>query len=123
MKSIQSKLTILILIILTAALGGLSTQLSSLNTSSFLVGVGILLVSGICVVALTRKIVKPIITLKHEIITLAEKGGDLTQEINVSSKDEVGELTHAFNKFLANLRTIMTEINESATNVAEHPNN
>lgn len=56
-------------------------------------------------------ILKPINILKRELEILAERGGDLTQKINISSNDEVSKLAEAVNKFLSNLRIIMIEVN------------
>lgn len=64
-------------------------------------------------------ILKPINILKNEMDALASKGGDLTQEIKISSKDEFGLLATAINKFLANLRTIMIEVNETTASTVE----
>ncbi|WP_158291469.1 methyl-accepting chemotaxis protein [Desulfosporosinus sp. Sb-LF] len=59
-------------------------------------------------------IVKPLNFLKKELDSLADNGGDLTQVIPIDTKDEVGDLARAINKFLANLRTIMTVVMEQA---------
>ena len=83
----------------------------------------IILISILLVVAvgvlIIASIVKPINTLKNEMETLASKGGDLTQEIKISSKDELGVLAIAINKFLANLRTIMIEVNENTASTVQ----
>jgi methyl-accepting chemotaxis protein len=63
---------------------------------------------------ISRGITKPINILRHQLDTLAENGGDLTQEIKIESKDEIGGLAQAVNKFIANLRVIMLEVNKSA---------
>lgn len=80
------------------------------------IGVALGLVLGIII---SRSIVKPVYTLRAELETLAERGGDLTQEINDNGKDEIGDLARAVNKFIANLRLIMIEVSNSAKNVAE----
>lgn len=87
----------------------------------------ILLVSIIisCILAvvagmfIAASILKPINVLKKELKTLAQKGGDLTQEIKISSKDEFGDLADTVNNFLANLRTIMIEVNSNANNTVK----
>lgn len=72
-----------------------------------------ILLSIVASFVIIASIVKPINILKNELETLASNGGDLTQEIKISSKDEFGILTTAINKFLENLRTIMIEVNEN----------
>ncbi len=69
-----------------------------------------------------RSIIKPINILKNELETLANKGGDLTQEIKISSKDELGLLANSVNKFLSNLRTIITEVNHNTNSTVETVN-
>jgi methyl-accepting chemotaxis protein len=88
------------------------------NTFIVIILISILLVVvvGVLIIA---SIVKPINILKNEMETLASKGGDLTQEIKISSKDELGVLATAINKFLANLRTIMIEVNENTASTVQ----
>lgn len=57
--------------------------------------------------------------LKKELTVLAEKGGDLTQQIVIKNKDEIGSLAQATNKFIANLREIMAQVIQSAEHVAD----
>lgn len=61
---------------------------------------------------------RPIRILSRELEVLAEKGGDLTQEIKVNSKDEFEKLAGKVNKFLSNLRLIVREVNGSTDNVS-----
>lgn len=63
-----------------------------------------------------------------EIISKIEAGkGDLTDRINVKSKDEIGQLVEGVNNFIANLQMLMRAIKEesekmlvSANNVSAH---
>lgn len=61
-------------------------------------------------IIMTLSIVNPIMLLKREIEKLADKGGDLTQEIKIKSKDEIGQLASGVNKFISNLRNIMETV-------------
>jgi methyl-accepting chemotaxis protein len=78
---------------------------------------GVALAIGLGII-ITRGITKPVHVLKQELNALAENGGDLTQEIKVNSQDEVGDLAQAVNKFLVNLREIMTKVRDSSIGVA-----
>ncbi len=60
-------------------------------------------------------IIKPIGKLKRELNILAQTGGDLTREIDIKSKDEVGQLADSVNKFLFNVRTIVNGIIKEST--------
>ncbi|MEG6521757.1 methyl-accepting chemotaxis protein [Desulfotomaculum sp. 1211_IL3151] len=84
-------------------------------TAAIIVGVGLAIFLGIFI---SRGIVKPTSVLQRELHALAEKGGDLTQEININSKDEIGDLARTVNKFIANLRSIMLEVNKNSVSVA-----
>lgn len=63
--------------------------------------------------------IKPIKKLSLEMEKLAKKGGDLTQKIKISSKDEVGDLAESVNIFLKTLRDIMTEVNSCSDFVGD----
>ena len=55
-----------------------------------------------------------------EIITNIEKGeGDLTERINVKSKDEIGQLVGGVNSFVEQLQGIMLKIRESSNSLNE----
>jgi len=62
-------------------------------------------------VIILLSIIRPIGKLNEKLRTLAEKGGDLTQQIDIHSRDEIGDLALSVNKFLTNFRLIMTEVN------------
>lgn len=66
---------------------------------------------------ITAGIIKPIKLLHHELDSLAGKGGDLTQKINISSRDEIGGFADVVNKFLSNLREIISGVVNEAKNV------
>ncbi|WP_373897323.1 methyl-accepting chemotaxis protein [Haloimpatiens sp. FM7315] len=51
--------------------------------------------------------------LKSELDALSEKGGDLTQEIKVNTKDEINDLAKSINKFINNMRNIMASVVEN----------
>lgn len=78
----------------------------------------ILVVVGISIAAIViRSIRKSLNILKTELDILAEKGGDLTQNITVPSKDEINELANSLNKFIDNIREIIISVNESVDNI------
>ncbi|MCW6095071.1 methyl-accepting chemotaxis protein [Clostridium sporogenes] len=55
--------------------------------------------------------------LKGELDELSERGGDLTQEIKVNSKDEINDLAKSLNKFIQNIKDIIKTVNESVDNI------
>ncbi|WP_070000230.1 methyl-accepting chemotaxis protein [Cellulosilyticum sp. I15G10I2] len=64
-------------------------------------------------------IIKPITTLKVRLKDLAQKGGDLTQTIEIKSKDEMGELAQSVNQFINNIKEIIIEVNIRANGVSK----
>lgn len=78
-----------------------------------------------------RSVVKPITSmhsqLEHIIAQIDEEQGDLTARIEISSRDELGQLASGFNRFIKTLQTIMGSVVESTgrmnqivTNVVEN---
>ncbi len=80
---------------------------------------GILILAMIIVMILTsimlRKILKPLTTIKTVFQEIAK--GDLTQDIQIRSKDEIGDLSISFMDFLVNIRSIITNIKKSTEDV------
>lgn len=93
---------------------------SALNRYKLILKVSIIsIVCGIILLLLLsvyiiRSITGPINLLQKELHTLAESGGDLTQEIKIESKDEIGYLAKSVNNFIASIRSIMIQIKESS---------
>lgn len=64
-------------------------------------------------------IVKPLKLLNREVANLAEKGGNLTQRIDIERRDEIGNMADNINKFLATIRAMLIEINQQSNQVEE----
>ncbi len=76
------------------------------------------IIFGILITILvTNGIIRPIKQLGKELEDLAHRGGDLTSEIKIDTRDEIGDLAKSVNKFITNLRSIMLEVNECSRNV------
>jgi len=77
----------------------------------------ILIVSLLIYIAL-NKLYQPIIALKSTVQDLAQGNGDLTQRLEVTSKDDLGQIAEAVNTFISNLQAIMLEISQSTTHIS-----
>lgn len=66
---------------------------------------------------LGKLIVKPVKNVSNFFIKMAEGEGDLTQKISYKSKDEVGQLSNNFNKFISNLANMVKSIRNSTENL------
>lgn len=62
----------------------------------------------------TRAVVKPVRDVTHKLENIAQHGGDLTQRIGLQTRDEVGELSRAFDSLMVKLQTMIKEVAESA---------
>lgn len=67
---------------------------------------------------LIRSIVAPLHRVNKQLHDIADGKGDLTQELTVFSKDEIGQLAGSFNRMLANLRELISQVRGHAQQVA-----
>lgn len=95
-----------------ANLFGLS---QSISKSLLWTGILLLLLISAVMLFVISKIVKPLRYLERFASKIAE--GDLTVQVPITTKDEVGQLSEAFNKMTANMRTILQKVNHSVQEV------
>jgi len=88
---------------------GLLYTITAILTASLILG-------GIMMMIIVSSIIKPIKKLKDQAITVSN--GDLTKAINITTKDEVGELATAFHDMQNNLQNLIQNIELSSENVA-----
>ncbi|MFJ9498589.1 methyl-accepting chemotaxis protein [Brevibacillus centrosporus] len=79
-------------------------------------GIALSLLFGI---ALTRMIAIPINQVKNRLVEMSNAGGDLTQRLQVKSRDEVGQLAYEFNSMLASIQEIIKEVLRDSRLVAD----
>ncbi|WP_111494895.1 methyl-accepting chemotaxis protein [Marinobacter bohaiensis] len=96
-------------------------QSSEIFASAREVGVNTAIISAVLVILfgaiglyIANRIVTPINQVKDSLKTIAEGEGDLTTRIEVSSKDEVGELATWFNQFIESTREMIDAIKETS---------
>lgn len=98
-----------------------SEQANQLYSRSRYILIGVIaaavIFSGTAAIIIILSITLPIGKLKKKLFVLAESGGDLTQKIDIHSKDEIGELASGVNAFIGNIRSIMIDVNKSSENV------
>ncbi len=81
-----------------------------------LVGLGVLLILA---VVLGRRVVSKLHLLIAALDDLAAGEGDLTRRIEVSSRDEIGDMAMAVNRFVAKLHPIVREAGEVAVRTGQ----
>ncbi|MCT8978621.1 methyl-accepting chemotaxis protein [Clostridium sp. CX1] len=59
-------------------------------------------------------VVHPVRNVTERLKEISENNGDLTQRIGYESRDEIGELSSAFDTFVDKLHTIIKEVSDSA---------
>lgn len=77
------------------------------------------LIIGLLITVSITKVVKQMVDMLKD---MAESGGDLTKRIQVSVKDEIGDLASWFNAFLDNLHDIMVQVKQSSETVSSAAN-
>lgn len=79
----------------------------------FVAGI-VIIVAGVFTSVYTgRKLARPIVHLAFLMQRIAEGGGNLTQRLEISSSDEVGQLARWFNLFLQKLQEIVVGVMSS----------
>ena len=92
-------------------------ETETVNTTFSLIAITtIIVVIAFAIISymLSNRIIKPINNTSQTMKEIAEGNADLTIRIPEKSKDEIGQLTHWFNKFIENLQTIVLNIKEEA---------
>ncbi|WP_461248883.1 HAMP domain-containing protein, partial [Treponema sp. R6D11] len=82
-----------------------------------LAGIAIIIAAIIVYIALNNT-TKPIVKVAETLKDISEGEGDLTRNIPVSSKDEVGDLALYFNKTLEKIKNLVLVIKKEATNLS-----
>lgn len=75
------------------------------------------IVTAILVSFAANAIVKPLNSAVAGLKDIAEGEGDLTMRLQVTSKDEIGDMAHWFNTFIEKLQGIIKQIAENSTSV------
>ncbi len=95
------------IIISTIPMKNLVADVDKVARNIALMGVALVIVGVIMAISLSQTIIRPIKTLKASMHQVA--GGDLTIQLQDDSKDEIGDLSHVFQKMLYNLRELIIE--------------
>ncbi|MCT4507886.1 MAG: methyl-accepting chemotaxis protein [Tepidibacter sp.] len=96
----------------------INNALKILLIKTIIISIISFIVGGIILSLLIRKVTNPL----KKLVEVANKvsNGDLTQDIDIKSKDEVGMLADSFNKMINNLRDITSKIQDVGLNVASY---
>ena len=86
-----------------------SVRNTTLLISVLAVGVMLLLIA-----AILRSLSQPLVRLSNTMQTLSQGEGDLTRRLDITSQDEIGQTSSAFNQFMDKLRGMFHEVKHHA---------
>jgi methyl-accepting chemotaxis protein len=125
-KAVKSNMTI-VLYPLTIGTSGISwavmlgsvekvvlQDVHSLTRIVILIAAGIALMVAVIIFLVAGNITKPIVNVALTLKDISEGEGDLTKTINVTSKDEIGDLALHFNKTLEKIKNLVRTIKNQA---------
>ena len=82
------------------------------------IGIAAMLIAALIIFFVLGAITKPLVTVTHTLKDIAEGEGDLTKTINVSSKDEVGDLAKYFNDTLKKIKNLVINVKKEADSLS-----
>ncbi len=97
--------------------GQMQAQISKSTALITMVSVIAVVFCILITLLLARIIITPIKTVVAALKDIAEGEGDLTQRIDIDTKDEIGELAKWFNAFIARLNNIVVDIGANSETV------
>ena len=71
------------------------------------IGAGFILAGLFIAFLIGKSIAKPVIRVAETLKDISEGEGDLTKQINIASKDEIGDLSKYFNRTIGNIRNLV----------------
>ena len=96
--------------------------LATLRTSAISLTAAVIVISALLIMLFITMLFKPLKTVKESITTIASGNADLTQRIDESSNDEIGDVVKGFNKFTAMLQTIISDVKNSRAELSKAGN-
>jgi methyl-accepting chemotaxis protein len=99
-----------------------AAEITSTITSTLLVSAMIAAVLIAVSLALVNTIVKPLQHITSSLKEIASSDGDLTQRLDITSKDELGLLSGAFNLFVDKVHILVKKTAETADAVTKSAN-
>jgi methyl-accepting chemotaxis protein len=102
------------MLVLSAPTASVQAEANSMRSQLILLAVAGLLVAAVLAWITAQTVMRPIAQLRDR-VTEASRACDLTQRLDESRKDEVGELGAAFNRFTEMTADLVRQIKERAT--------
>jgi len=94
----------------------------AMTTFAIIIAVVIIVVASIIFFVSTNAMTKPLVGLANALKDIAQGEGDLTHEVHVNTKDEIGDVAQYFNKTLEKIRNLIISIKQKAVVLADTGN-
>ncbi|WP_346623011.1 methyl-accepting chemotaxis protein [Blastococcus montanus] len=102
----------------TAAKDALDEGRAAMVWALVVAGVVIAVIGGLIALWVGRRLTQPLVHLRDRMAEIADGEGDLTQRMDDSRGDEVGQLSGAFNRFVDKVACTVRDIHRCAQEVA-----
>lgn len=100
----------------------LASSINSIMATFMVVLITIVVTILVVIILSVTRNLKDIVPLNKAISDIATGDADLTKEIDVKAKNEIGEVADGFNKFTNKLRTIVSTIKDTKTRLDANKN-
>lgn len=123
-SQVKDKISILITDFSNGVNGNARQQTQEATSKSKLLFIGVytcmclLILMIIMTFLMLGKKVKSLQTITKKLDELASNDGDLTSRVNITTKDEIGEIAHSFNVFTEKIQKIVIDIANEVKQVA-----
>lgn len=97
----------------------LGTQVNSILQTYFTIIVNLIIVVTFLLLGLRFVVIYPVQRLNHTIQAMQGEQIDLSQKVEVKSKDELGQLGKAFNNLSSKMEQLIIHVRQSSVEVAE----
>ncbi len=85
-------------------------EVNETRNEAILITLVLIAVSMLTMFAVLYYVYKPILLLKETVTNLASGDADLTQRLEVTTKDDLGQIANGINIFISNIQKIMLEV-------------
>lgn len=92
-----------------------------MNLTWVMLALGLVMLAALSFIIINRILAK-VKVLTKALGELAKGGGDLTQQIDINSEDEIGLMAKSVNQFLAKTRNLIINANQAADNTTRQVN-
>ncbi|MDR2576065.1 MAG: methyl-accepting chemotaxis protein [Treponema sp.] len=94
-------------------------EINEITLFVIIISVVALIISAVIVYFTLHFTTKPIVHVADTLKDISEGEGDLTRHIDVNSKDEIGDLSHYFNKTLSKIKDLVLVIKKEAAGLQQ----